>query len=113
MRHREAELPFGGSKQSSTPIAVVLAVAGERPLWQRWLLRAVKLWNLALTAEQSSLLWQRCRLGGCAGPPHPSEAAMGTAAGSGAGREGGRGWTSISLSQSAKKRCRALAARGS
>jgi hypothetical protein len=37
---------------------VVLAEAGERPLWQRWVLRAVKLWNLAVTAEQSSLLWQ-------------------------------------------------------
>jgi hypothetical protein len=37
---------------------VVLAEASERPLWQRWLLRAVKLRNLAVTAEHSSLLWQ-------------------------------------------------------
>jgi hypothetical protein len=45
-----------GSQPKQTPTAVVLAEAGERPLWQRWLLRAVKLWNLAVTAEQSSLL---------------------------------------------------------
>ncbi|KAL4854747.1 hypothetical protein ACK3TF_004665 [Chlorella vulgaris] len=44
--------------RQGTPTAVVLAEAGERPLWQRWLLRAVKLWNLAVTAEHSSLLWQ-------------------------------------------------------
>ncbi|KAI3436385.1 hypothetical protein D9Q98_002439 [Chlorella vulgaris] len=44
--------------RQGTPTAVVLAEAGERPLWQRWVLRAVKLWNLAVTAEQSSLLWQ-------------------------------------------------------
>jgi hypothetical protein len=45
--------------QQGKPIAGVLAEAGERYLlWQRWLLRAVKLWNLAVTAEQSSLLWQ-------------------------------------------------------
>ncbi|KAI3432470.1 hypothetical protein D9Q98_004019 [Chlorella vulgaris] len=44
--------------RQGTPTAVVLAKAGERPLRQRWLLRAVKLWNLAVTAEQSSLLWQ-------------------------------------------------------
>jgi hypothetical protein len=31
---------------------VVLAEAGK----QRWLMRAVKLWNLAVKAEQSSLL---------------------------------------------------------
>ncbi|KAL4858040.1 hypothetical protein ACK3TF_001993 [Chlorella vulgaris] len=41
-----------------TPTAVVLAEASERPLWQRWLLRAVKLRNLVVTAEHSSLLWQ-------------------------------------------------------
>jgi hypothetical protein len=42
-----------------TPTAVVLAEAGERPLRQRWLLCAVKLWNLAVAAEHSSLLWHR------------------------------------------------------
>ncbi|KAL4857864.1 hypothetical protein ACK3TF_001848 [Chlorella vulgaris] len=44
--------------RQGTPTVVVLAEAGERPLWQRWLLRAAELWNLAVTAEQSSVLWQ-------------------------------------------------------
>jgi hypothetical protein len=34
--------------------ALVLAEARERPLWQRWRLRAVKLWNLALTARKAA-----------------------------------------------------------
>jgi hypothetical protein len=42
--------------RQGTPNAVVLAEAGERPLWQRWLLRSVRLWNTAVAAEQSSLL---------------------------------------------------------
>jgi hypothetical protein len=36
--------------RKGTPTAVVLAETGERTLWQRWLLRAVKLWNLAVKA---------------------------------------------------------------
>ena len=44
--------------RQGTPNAVVLAEAGERPLWQRWLLRAVKLWSLGVAAEQNSLLPQ-------------------------------------------------------
>jgi hypothetical protein len=49
--------------RQGTPTAVVLTETGVRPLWQRWLLRAVKLWKLAVTAEQSSLLWQAMTAG--------------------------------------------------
>ncbi|KAI3432563.1 hypothetical protein D9Q98_004112 [Chlorella vulgaris] len=49
--------PLLGVRQG-TPTAVVLVKAGERPVRQCWLLRAVKLWHLAVTADHSSLLWQ-------------------------------------------------------
>ncbi|KAL4855453.1 hypothetical protein ACK3TF_003989 [Chlorella vulgaris] len=65
--------------QQGTPIAVVLADSGKRYLLrQRWLLRAVKLWNLAVTASIALAV-----------APHPSQAAMGTAASGGAGRNSG------------------------
>jgi hypothetical protein len=80
--------------RQGTQAAVVPAEAGERPLWQRWLLRAVQLWAMAVTAEQSSLLLQAVTASVAlavarAWLPLPSHAAMGTAAGGGAGREGG------------------------
>ena len=44
--------------RQGTPNAVVLAETGERPLWVRWLLRATRLWNRALAAEDDCLLRQ-------------------------------------------------------
>ena len=64
--------------RQGTPNAVVLAEAGERPLWQRWLLRAVKLWNLAVAADQSSLLRQAVEASAAlaAAPGHRNPAAQ-------------------------------------
>jgi hypothetical protein len=42
----------------ATPAAVVLAEAGERPLWMRWLQRGAKLLNRCLQAAEGSLLQQ-------------------------------------------------------
>ena len=44
--------------RQSTPNAVLLAETGERPLWQRWLRRAAKLWNKTLEERPGSLLQQ-------------------------------------------------------
>ena len=44
--------------RQGTPHAVVLAECGKRPLWLRWVMRAARLWNRALAAEQGSLLRQ-------------------------------------------------------
>jgi hypothetical protein len=44
--------------RQGTPSAVVLAETGEQPLWARWVLRAVRLWNKALAVEEGSLLRQ-------------------------------------------------------
>jgi len=44
--------------RQGTPTAVVLAETAERPLWLRWLLRSVRLWNKALAAQPESLLRQ-------------------------------------------------------
>jgi hypothetical protein len=57
---------------------VVLAEVGERPLWQRWLLRAVKLWNMAVAADQSSLLRQAVEASAAlaAAPGHRNPAAQ-------------------------------------
>ena len=42
--------------RQATPNGAVLLETGERPLWVRWLLRAVRLWNRLATAPQGSLL---------------------------------------------------------
>ena len=44
--------------RQSTPNAALLAETGERPLWQRWLRRAAKLWNKTLEERPGSLLQQ-------------------------------------------------------
>jgi len=41
-----------------TPTAVVLAEAGEQPLWLRWLRRAAKLYNKIVAMDPSSLVHQ-------------------------------------------------------
>jgi hypothetical protein len=46
--------------RQGTPNAVVLAEAGERPLRQRWLVPAVKLWNVAMAAERLAVAAGHC-----------------------------------------------------
>ena len=48
----------------ATPAAVVLAEAGERPLWMRWLQRGSRLLNRCLQAAEGSLL-QRALAASC------------------------------------------------
>ena len=44
--------------RQSAPSVVVLAERGERPLWQRWLRRAAKLWNRTLAEQPGGRMLQ-------------------------------------------------------
>lgn len=88
--HASAPCLCACSECSKQPSAVVLAEAGERPVWRRWLLSAVNLWDLDVTAEQSSLLRHAVPASkAIAVPPQSNQPTTGAAVSSGAGRNRG------------------------